>query len=114
MNDEFYIPGFDVYMVTMGKKLSINVKPSGKSGPLISLREDGKWVDPITRSFFKIDSNGTLWIQSTKKGTDLKTFVPDDNKYVPKNHLATLKFNAARKKDRNVEKRRKKKKGTTR
>jgi hypothetical protein len=112
MNNEFNIPGFNVYIVEIGEKLSIQIKPIDKSGPLISLREDGKWVDPLTRSFFKIDSDGALWIQSAKKGTDISSFVPDDNRYIPKNHLATLKYNATRRKLKKIEKRHNKKKGT--
>lgn len=91
------VPGYNTFVIEMNGKISIHLKYIHKEKTFITLRDDGKWVDPITRSFYKIDSDGALWIQTTKKGTDLLTFAPNDKKYIPKNELATKKVRKLKK-----------------
>jgi hypothetical protein len=93
------IPGYTTYVVYMGDKISISMKPTHESGPLMTLDEEGRWVDKIHRAFYILDSSGALWQHIAKKGTILEDYIP--GKFVPKNHLATLAENAKRRQERN-------------
>jgi hypothetical protein len=95
------LPGYITYVVTMGDKVSIGMKPIDKPKPLMTL-VNGIWMNKITRSFYKLDSDGARWVHIAKKNTDLEGYTPGT--YVPDNHLASLKDikkrREARKKDR--------------
>ena len=89
--ETFSIPGHQTYIVTIGDRVSISLKPTDKSGPLMTLDPTGRWVNPIRRTIYKIDADGAVWSYGVAKKYNFATYIPPEDKFVPFNHLAHQK-----------------------